>query len=221
MIESIDSDIKDLYQKNLLILEKMGAELQEMEFPSWEYALPCYYIIANSEASSNLARYDGVRYGFRSQESANLNGMYSSTRTKAFGEEVKRRILLGTFALSSGYYDNYYLKATKIRSLISKEFKRAFERVDFILTPTTPEPAFLLGAKKDPISMYQSDRFTVTANLVGLPAISLPVGLNKQKLPIGLQIVGNFFQESLLFKLAFLIEKKVEFKKSILRRKEE
>lgn len=141
----------------------------------------------------------------------NLQDMYLSTRTRGFGEEVKRRIILGTFALSSGYYDAYYLKAEKTRSLITQEFQEAFSKVDFILTPTTPEPAFLVGAKEDSISMYHCDRFTVPVNLAGLPALSLPVGLNRDGLPVGSQIIGNFFQESFLLKLAFLLEKKVRF----------
>lgn len=212
MINGIDSEIKEAYGETLKILEDMGAELHEMAFPSWEYALACYYVISPSEASSNLARYDGVRYGFRHSDSAALKEMYLNTRTEGFGLEVKRRILLGTFALSSGYYDAYYLKAAKTRRLICKEFEEAFQKVDFILTPTTPEPAFLIGAKTDPIAMYLSDVFTVTANLAGIPALSMPVSLTRQKLPVGIQIIGNFFQESNIFKLAFLLEKKVKFK---------
>jgi len=215
MIKGIDPEIKDAYEKMLKIIEEMGGELFEIDFPSWEYALACYYIIAPSEASSNLARYDGVRYGWRHQQSSTLKEMYLNTRTEGFGQEVKRRIILGTFALSSGYYDAYYLKATKTRSLICQDFERAFQKVDFILTPTTPEPAFMIGAKADPIAMYLTDIFTVTANLAGIPALSLPVGLTKQSLPVGIQIMGNFFQESNLFKLAFLIEKKVKFRQII------
>jgi aspartyl-tRNA(Asn)/glutamyl-tRNA(Gln) amidotransferase subunit A len=224
MLEGIDLEVKDIYSKTLQLLEESGAQLYENNFPLWEYALPCYYIIAPSEASSNLARYDGVRYGFRDPEYSNLKEMYLQTRTEGFGEEVKRRILLGTFALSSGYYDAYYLKAAKTRNLISQEFQKAFEDVDYILTPTTPEPAFLIGEKKkDPITMYLSDVFTVTANLAGLPAISLPVGLSQGGLPIGLQILGKHFHESELFRLAFLIENKVKFGscKIKLHRKEE
>jgi len=212
LLKGIDPEIKDAYKKTLKILEKIGAELHEIDFPSWEYALACYYIIAPSEASSNLARYDGARYGWRHPQSSSLKEMYLNTRTEGFGQEVKRRIILGTFALSSGYYDAYYLKAAKTRSLICQDFERAFQEVDFVLTPTTPEPAFLIGAKSDPIAMYLSDIFTVTANLAGIPALSLPVGLTRKKLPIGIQIMGNLFQESNLFKLAFLIEKKVKFK---------
>lgn len=223
MIEGIDQDVKETYYRTIDSLEDMGGELYEMDFPSWKYALACYYIIAPSEASSNLARYDGIRYGFRHPESKSLKDMYLNTRTEGFGQEVKRRIILGTFALSSGYYDAYYLKATKTRSIVCSEFKNAFKKVDFILTPTAPEPAFLIGEKEDPIAMYLSDKFTVTANLAGIPAISIPVGLSKKKLPIGFQIMGNFFQESRLFKLAFLLEKKVQFRKNKLatQRKEE
>jgi len=212
ILEGIDLEVKDIYYKTLQLLEESGAQLFEKEFPLWKYALPCYYIIAPSEASSNLARYDGVRYGFRDPDYSNLREMYVQTRTEGFGEEVKRRILLGTFALSSGYYDAYYLKAAKTRSLIYQEFQRTFEEVDYILTPTTPEPAFLIGEKKDdPISMYLSDIFTITANLAGLPAISLPAGLSRGGLPLGFQIIGKHFHESDLFRLAFLIENKVKF----------
>ncbi len=213
-IEDIDPEVRQIYLNVLGLLEEMGAELLQIDFPSWEYALACYYLIAPSEASSNLARYDGVRYGFRHPSSDSLKEMYLSTRTKGFGQEVKRRILLGTFALSSGYYDAYYLKAAKTRRLICQEFEQAFQKVDFVLTPTTPEPAFLIGAKEDPIAMYLSDVFTVTANLAGIPSISIPVGLTKQNLPVGLQVMANYFQESLLFKLAFLLEKKVKFRKN-------
>lgn len=223
LIKGVSPEVRHEYLNTLGLLEDMGAHLCEMDFPSWQYTLPCYYLIAPSEASSNLARYDGVRYGFRHPESHNLKEMYLNTRTLGFGQEVKRRILLGTFALSSGYYDAYYLKAAKTRSHICREFEEAFKKVDFILTPTTPEPAFLIGEKEDPISMYLSDRFTVPANLAGIPAISIPVGLTRQNLPLGIQIMGNFFQESMLFKLAFLIEKKVKFRKNrlSLQRKEE
>jgi len=215
-LKGLNPEVKDTYYRTLKWLEDLGARLEERDFPSWQYALACYYIIAPSEASSNLARYDGVRYGFRSPRYQNLKEMYQNTRTAGFGQEVKRRILLGTFALSSGYYDAYYLKAAKTRSLICQEFERTFKEVNFILTPTTPEPAFLVGEKDDPISMYLSDIFTVTANLAGLPALSLPIGLSRQGLPIGLQIIGNHFQESHIFKLAFLLEKKVKFKNNKL-----
>ncbi len=211
VLEGIDPEVKDKYYQALSVLEETGAELREMDFPSWEYALACYYLIAPSEASSNLARYDGVRYSFRHPRYSNLKEMYLNTRSEGFGQEVKRRILLGTFALSSGYYDAYYLKAAQARKLICQEFEKAFEKVDFILTPTTPEPAFLIGEKEDPVSMYLSDIFTVTANLAGIPALTIPIGLSQKNLPIGIQIMANFFQEACIFKLAFLLEKKVQF----------
>jgi len=223
LIEKIDPEVKNIYWKTLNSLQDLGGELIEMDFPSWEYALPCYYIIAPSEASSNLARYDGVRYGYRHPEYSNLREMYLKTRTSGFGEEVKRRILLGTFALSSGYYDAYYLQAGRTRQLVSREFDRAFAEVDYIVTPTAPEPAFPVGAKKDPIAMYLSDMFTVSANLAGCPAISVPCGWSREGLPVGLQVIGNHFQEGRLFQLAFLLEKKVKFEnnKSIINWKEE
>lgn len=222
-LEDINSEVKDFYYRTLNAMEEIGAELREMDFPSWKYALPCYYITAPSEASSNLARYDGVRYSFRHPRYSNLQEMYLNTRSEGFGEEVKRRILLGTFTLSSGYYDAYYLKAAQARKIICQEFEKAFKKVDFILTPTTPEPAFLIGEKEDPIAMYLSDIFTVTANLAGIPALTLPVGLNKENLPLGIQIMANFFQESCILKLAFLLEKKVKFDNNKLNshRKEE
>jgi aspartyl-tRNA(Asn)/glutamyl-tRNA(Gln) amidotransferase subunit A len=223
VLEGINPEVKETYYRALSVLEETGAELREMDFPSWEYALACYYLIAPSEASSNLARYDGVRYSFRHPRYSNLKEMYLNTRSEGFGQEVKRRILLGTFALSSGYYDAYYLKAAQARKLVCQEFKKAFEKVDFILTPTTPEPAFLIGEKEDPIAMYLSDIFTVTASLAGIPALALPVGLSKENLPLGVQIMANFFQESCIFKLAFLLEKKVKFgnNKLNLQKKEE
>jgi len=213
LLEGIDPEVRTAFERIINYLEKEGAQFEEIEFSSWKIALPCYYVIAPSEASSNLARYDGVRYGFRDQKVNQLRAMYEKTRTKGFGPEVKRRIILGTFALSAGYYEAYYGQATRARHLIAREFSSALKKVDFILTPTTPEPAFRFGAKADPLAMYLSDIFTVTANLAGVPAISLPVGMTKEGLPIGLQIIGDFFQESQLFRLAFLLEKKVEFRK--------
>ncbi len=223
LLEKVDPEVKDIYGKTLAGLEELGGELIEMDFPSWAVALPCYYIIAPSEASSNLARYDGVRYGYRHPEYSNLQEMYLQTRTRGFGEEVKRRILLGTFALSSGYYDAYYLKAGRTRQLVRQEFERAFAEVDYIVTPTAPEPAFRIGAKKDPIAMYLSDMFTVSANLAGCPAISIPCGRSRDGLPVGMQVIGNYFQEGRLFQLAFQVEKKVKFvnNKNIIDWKEE
>jgi len=214
MVEGIDPEIRRLYLESVRKVRGLGAEVQEREFPSWEYGLPCYYLVASSEASSNLARYDGVRYGFRDSGSEILREMYLESRTRGFGPEVKRRILLGTFALSSGYYDEYYLKAARTRRLIRDEFERVFRAADFVLAPATPEPAFPLGAKPDPVAMYLSDIFTVAANLAGLPAISLPCGLTGEGLPVGFQIIGRPFEESRLFQLAFLLEKKVKLSNS-------
>lgn len=221
MLEGIDPEVKDIYHKSLETFEELGGELRELSFPIWKYGLYCYYIIAPCEASSNLARYDGVRYGFRHTQTPNLSKMYETTRTEGFGQEVKRRILLGTFALSAGYYEAYYVKAAQTRNLIRKEFEEAFRSVDFIVTPTTPDQPFLIGAKKDPISMYLSDWFTAPVSLAGIPALSLPVGFSQKKLPVGLQIIGNFFQESSLFQLAFRLEKKVKLSELNFHHKEE
>ncbi|MBC7362555.1 MAG: Asp-tRNA(Asn)/Glu-tRNA(Gln) amidotransferase subunit GatA [Candidatus Aminicenantes bacterium] len=210
-LNGVSQEVASNYRAILRLLEELGIEIQRMTFPSWEYALPCYYVIAPSEASSNLARYDGVRYGFRA-ESRELSEMYLKTRTQGFGSEVKRRILLGTFALSSGYYEAYYARAAKARQVITREFAAAFDRVDFILTPTTPEPAFKLGEKQDPISMYLQDYFTVAANLAGIPGISIPSGFTADGLPLGVQLLGRAFSESELFRLAFLLEKNINLK---------
>jgi len=192
--------------------EKGELKLQlEMFFPLWDFALNAYYVIAPCEASSNLARYDGVRFGYRFPEPKDLREMYTQTRTEGFGQEVRRRIMLGTFALSAGYYDDYYVRASNLRSKMRDELSRVFRDVDFILSPTSPETAFPIGAKQDPVAMYLSDRFTVVANLTGLPAISIPVGLSAEGLPVGFQIIGKYFQELSLFKLAILLEKNVRF----------
>ena len=211
LLENVDSQIRELYNGILRRLERDGIGLREINFTYWEYALPSYYVIAPSEASSNLARYDGIRYGYRISNYKNLKELYTKTRTSGFGQEVKRRIILGTFALSSGYYEDYYLKAIKTRALIAKEFKEAFNKVDLIISPVTPEPAFKFGEKLDPISMYLSDIFTVTANLAGIPASSVPIGLTKENLPIGLQIIGNYFEEGKILNLAYYIEKDLKF----------
>lgn len=220
-IKDVTPEIKSTYFNLLAFLEKEGFALKEVDLKLWDYALPCYYIIAPSEASSNLARYDGVRYGFRYPGENNLKTMYSLTRTTGFGSEVKRRILLGTFALSAGYYEAYYGRARLVRRLLTHEFKQTFESVDLILTPTTPEPPFHLGAKVDPIAMYLSDYFTVAVNLAGLPAISLPVGLTQENLPLGIQIIAPPFEEIRILSLAFFIEKKVKSKRNNFDWKEE
>jgi len=213
-VKEASKEVREAYTSLLHLLEKEGVTLIPFDFKLWEYALPCYYIIAPSEASSNLARYDGVRYGFRYPGENSLREMYALTRTAGFGSEVKRRILLGTFALSAGYYEAYYGQAKQVRNLIIEEFEQAFQQVQLILTPTTPEPAFPLGAKVDPLAMYLSDYFTVTANLAGLPALSLPVGLSPEGLPLAAQIMAPAFYEELIFQLAFFLEKKVKLNRN-------
>jgi aspartyl-tRNA(Asn)/glutamyl-tRNA(Gln) amidotransferase subunit A len=175
--------------------------------PHTAYAIPAYYIIATAEASANLARYDGVRYGYRAKSVRTLSDMYRKSRDEAFGAEVKRRIMLGTYALSSGYYDAYYLKAQRVRTLLTRDFEAAFEKVDAIVTPTAPTPAFKLGEKADdPLSMYLADIYTVTSDLAGVPGISVPCGKTKSGLPIGLQVLGRHFDESTLLRIATAIE---------------
>ena len=192
-----------------------GAVIKDISLPHTKYALPTYYIIAPAEASSNLARYDGVRYGLRA-EGKDLTEMYENTRSKGFGTEVKRRIMIGTYVLSSGYYDAYYLKAQKVRNLIKIDFDNAFKDVDVILTPTTPTAAFKFGENTDdPIAMYLNDIFTVTANLAGLPAISLPIKYNKDGLPLALQLFGKSFDEQTLLNTAYSIEQQVNFKSQV------
>ena len=188
-----------------------GAEIVEISLPHTEFALPTYYIIAPAEASANLARYDGIRYGFRSNE-PNINSLYSKTRAIGFGKEVKRRLMIGTYVLSAGYYDAYYLKALKVRKLISGDFEEAFKTCDLILTPTTPNVAFPIGEKQtDPIEMYLNDVLTVPASLAGLPAISVSAGFNNEMLPIGLQVIGKPFDEISVLAAGSLIEKLREF----------
>ena len=206
----ISDDIVKFYDTSISWLKDAGAEIIPVSLPHTKYALPVYYIIAPAEASSNLARYDGVRYGLR-KEGKNLDDMYELTRGKGFGEEVKRRIMIGTYVLSSGYYDAYYLKAQKVRRLIKQDFDNVFEKVDFILTPSTPTTAFALGEKLDPLTMYLNDIFTVPASLAGLPGISLPVGLDKSGLPIGMQLIAKAFDEVGLISTAQVLEKSAGF----------
>ena len=185
-------------------------EFVDVTFETTDYALSTYYIIAPAEASSNLARYDGIRYGVR-EEGGNLDDIYLNSRTSGFGDEVTRRILIGTYVLSAGYYDAYYRQAQKVRRLIKDDFQRVFQEVDFILTPTTPNEAFKIGEKLDPIAMYMNDVFTVPTSLAGLPGISLPSGLSANGLPLGVQLIGNYFQEKKLLQLSHLIEKELSF----------
>ncbi|MCX7662031.1 MAG: amidase family protein, partial [Candidatus Omnitrophica bacterium] len=194
-------------------LKELGAIVREVSLPHTEYAIPVYYIIATAEASSNLARFDGVQYGLRIDED-DIIRMYKHTRQKGFGEEVKRRILLGTFALSHGYYEAYYLRAQKVRTLIRKDFEEVFKEFDCLVTPVSPTPAFKIGEKiDDPLKMYLSDIFTISANLAGVPAISIPCGFTKNNLPIGLQILAKHFNEEMLFRVAFMYEQNTSWHK--------
>jgi len=214
-VDDMPIEIEELWKKGIEHVKECGAELVDISLPHTNYALPTYYIVAPAEASSNLARYDGVKYGFRSH-GENLIDMYEKTRSEGFGDEVKRRIMIGTYVLSSGYYDAYYLKAQKVRRLIKKDFDVVFNQVDAILTPSTPSSAFKIGEKtNDPISMYLNDIFTVPINLAGLPGISIPAGLDKNDYPLGLQIIGKAFDEQNILNIAYSIEEKINFKNKI------
>ena len=208
--DGISEDIVSFYETSIQFLKDSGAEIIPVSLPHTKYALPVYYIIAPAEASSNLARYDGVRYGTR-KEAESLDDMYELTRGEGFGDEVQRRIMIGTYVLSSGYYDAYYLKAQKVRRLIKEDFDNTFENVDFLLTPSTPSTAFQLGQKQDPLTMYLNDIFTVPASLAGLPGISIPVGLDKAGLPVGIQLIANSFDEPNLISVAHTLEKSANF----------
>jgi len=213
-IEGIDPEVKDALDKALKIFEKLGAKIEEASLPHTEYSLPTYYLIATAEASSNLAKYDGVQYGYRTENYENLSFMYQRSRSEGFGSEVKRRIMLGTYALSSGYYDAYYLKAQKVRTLIKEDFDKAFSKYDILITPTSPTPAFKLKEKVlDPLTMYLSDIYTVPINLAGIPAISLNCGYSKSNLPIGLQIIGKHFSEEIILRAAYNFEKHSDVEK--------
>jgi len=205
--EGLDVEVRAAVESAIQLLSDAGAEIVPISLPHTQYAIPTYYVIATAEASANLARYDGVRYGYRSPEVRTLSDMYRKTRDEGFGAEVKRRIMLGTYALSSGYYDAYYLKAQKVRTLLARDFQNAFAKVDAILTPTAPTPAFKLGEKTDdPLSMYLADIYTVTADLAGIPGISVPCGQTKSGLPIGLQVLGKHFDEGTLLRVAHVVE---------------
>jgi len=202
-VEGMDPEMEAAIRKAIEALKDLGAACEEVSLPHTEYAVAVYYLVATGEASSNLARYDGVKYGYRSKRPGDLLDMYSSTRAEGFGTEVKRRIMLGTYALSSGYYDAYYLKAQKVRTLIRRDFDQAFQRFDALMTPTAPTPAFRIGEKvDDPLQMYLSDIFTIPCNLAGLPGISIPCGLSQEELPIGLQILGKPFDEAKVLRVA-------------------
>ena len=214
-IDGMSNEIEELWKKGIDYIKECGAEVIDISLPHTNYALPAYYIVAPAEASSNLARYDGVKYGFRTK-GENLIDMYEKTRSDGFGNEVKRRIMIGTYVLSSGYYDAYYLKAQKVRRLIKKDFDEAYNKVDAILTPSTPSSAFKIGEKTDdPISMYLNDIFTVPVNLAGLPGISIPAGVDKKGYPLGLQIIGKAFDEQTILNIAYSMEEKINFKNKI------
>jgi aspartyl-tRNA(Asn)/glutamyl-tRNA(Gln) amidotransferase subunit A len=205
--QGLASETGDLIQKGVETLEKLGCEVREISLPHTEYAIGCYYIICTAEASSNLARFDGVRYTSRSARSETLSDMYRNTRGEGFGAECKRRIMLGTYVLSAGYYDAYYLKAQKVRTLIARDFSQAFEKVDAIVTPVSPFPAFKLGEKlDDPLEMYLSDIYTITGDLAGIPCMSVPCGRTAAGLPVGMQILANHFNEAGMFRLAGAFE---------------
>ena len=210
-VDGISDEINEMWEKAIKYIEQKGAKIKYISLPHTKYALPAYYIIAPAEASSNLARYDGVKYGFRAEDAQNLDEMYELTRSEGFGKEVKRRILIGTYVLSAGYYDAYYLKAQKVRKLISNDFVEAFSNCDLILTPTTPNSAFPLNEKQDdPIKMYLNDVFTVPASLAGIPGISIPYGNDKNGLPLGIQLLGRHFNEQEIFNAAYALEKSYE-----------
>lgn len=210
--EGLHPDVKAATQRALDVYKSLGAELVPIELPHAKYCVATYYIIAPSEASSNLARYDGVHYGYRAEQFENMIDMYAASRGEAFGDEVKRRIMLGTYALSSGYYDAYYLKALKVRRLIRNDFEQAFQNVDIIATPVTPTPAFKIGEHtNDPLAMYLADIFTTSANLSGIPGISIPAGMSEDKLPIGLQLLAPPLEEERLLRAARMFERETEW----------
>jgi aspartyl-tRNA(Asn)/glutamyl-tRNA(Gln) amidotransferase subunit A len=211
-VDGMPAEIEKLWADGIEWLKAAGCEIVDVSLPHTKYALPAYYIVAPAEASSNLARYDGMRYGRRAADAKSLTDVYEATRAEGFGQEVKRRILIGAYVLSAGYYDAYYLKAQKVRRRIADDFTQAFERVDALLTPTAPSAAFGLGENQsDPVAMYLNDIFTVTVNLAGLPGISVPAGLDAQGLPLGLQLIGRPLDEGTIFSLAGAVEKSAGF----------
>jgi aspartyl-tRNA(Asn)/glutamyl-tRNA(Gln) amidotransferase subunit A len=212
--EGLGAEIAALWDRGAEMLRDAGAELREISLPYTKYALPAYYIIAPAEASSNLARYDGVRYGYRArlEQGDGILEMYEKSRAEGFGAEVKRRVMIGAYVLSAGYYDAYYLQAQKVRTLIRRDFERAFEEVDAILAPATPSAAFGLGEMEgDPVQMYLQDVFTITVNLAGLPGVSVPVGLSGAGLPLGLQLIGRPWDEAGILDAAYALEQRAGF----------
>ena len=213
--EGINSEVKEALEKSIDNYKELGAEIEEFSLDIAQYALATYYIIACAEASSNLGRFDGIRYGYRTKEYKNLKELYKKSRSEGFGSEVKRRIILGTYVLSSGYYDAYYKKAQQVRTLVMKKFNDAFEKYDVILTPTSPTVAFDIGSKtNNPLEMYLSDICTVSVNIAGLPGISIPCGIDSQGMPIGLQLIGNKFCEETILNAAYTFEQKIKFREN-------
>ncbi len=213
MAEGIDPEVRDVIGKAMALLESLGANVEYTTLPHTEYALSTYYLIATAEASSNLARYDGVRYGLRAKEAEDIIDMFMKTRSRGFGSEVKRRIMLGTYALSAGYYDAYYLKALKVRTLIKEDFDRAFEKYDLLISPVSPTTAFRIGEKTDdPLQMYLSDVCTISVNLAGIPGMSIPCGF-AEGLPVGLQLMGRHFNEGALLRAAYTFEQNTDYHK--------
>lgn len=211
--EGINEEVKENLEKAIETYKELGAEVSEVSLDIAEYALASYYIIACAEASSNLGRFDGIRYGHRAKEFSNLKELYRNSRSEGFGPEVKRRIILGTYVLSSGYYDAYYKKAQQVRTLVMNEFKKVFDNYDVILTPTAPTVAFNIGSKiNDPLAMYLADICTVSVNIAGLPGISIPCGVNKEGMPVGMQLIGNRFAEETLLNAAYTFEQKIKFR---------
>ena len=213
--EGINEEVKASLENAMQEYKNMGAEIEEFSLDIAQYALATYYIIASAEASSNLGRFDGIRYGYRTPEFKNLKELYKKSRSEGFGDEVKRRIILGTYVLSSGYYDAYYKKAQQARTLVMNEFNKAFEKYDVILTPTSPTVAFDIGSKStNPLEMYLADICTVSVNIAGLPGISIPVGVDKEGMPIGMQLIGNRFQEETILNAAYTMEQKLKFREN-------
>mgnify|MGYP000908585702 FL=1 len=211
--EGINAEVKEKLQEAIETYKELGAEVEEFSLDIAKYSLATYYIIACAEASSNLGRFDGIRYGYRTPEYSNLKELYKKSRSEGFGEEVKRRIILGTYVLSSGYYDAYYKKAQQVRTLVMNEFQKAFEKYDVILTPTSPTVAFDIGSKSNnPLEMYLADICTVSVNIAGLPGISIPCGVDKEGMPVGMQLIGNKFEEEKLLNIAYVFEQKTKFR---------
>jgi aspartyl-tRNA(Asn)/glutamyl-tRNA(Gln) amidotransferase subunit A len=210
-VNNLNDEVKVSFYDSVKVLEKIGCKIKKISLKHTGLGVSAYQVVAPAECSSNLSRFDGVRYGHRSKKSSTLESLYRESRSEGFGKEVKRRILVGTYALSAGYYDAYYLKAQKVRNLIAQDFSQAFEKVDLILGPTTPDKAFKIGEKmNDPIAMYLSDVYTVSTNLAGLPAMSIPMGF-KEGMPLGLQIIGNHFDEKDILKLSHLYQKETDW----------